>query len=134
MIGVDCPRCGKVWYSDDRHGGKVRLCSGCADKLRRKRHGSPFRLDAFAVVALVLFTVDVLLILVTHLFPDVFGAFLVVYGGVLLFAGMVGLRSCSIGHWHVADVDWYVARWPLLLALLGLACVLAFASLVLPPR
>jgi len=134
MISVDCPRCGKVWYSDDRHGGKVRLCSDCADKLRQKRHGSPFRLDAFAIVALILFAVDGLFILLAHLFPDVLAIPLVVYGGALLFVGLAGLRSCSRYHWYLADVDWDLARWPLLLALVGLACVLAYASLVLPQR
>ena len=132
MISVECPRCGKVWYSDDREGGKVRLCSDCVDRLRNKRRGSPFRLDTFAIVALVLVLLDVLLIALTHLFPDTFGTFDLVFGSVLCFLGLTGLRGCVRGRWYLTDVDWAIARWPLLLALIGLSCVLTYASLVLP--
>jgi hypothetical protein len=134
MISVECPRCGKVWYSDDRHGGKVRLCSDCVAKLRGKRRGSPFRLDAFAVVALVLILLDVVLIALTQLFPESFGMFDLVFGSVLCFLGLMGLRACMRGGWYLTDVDWEIARWPLLLALIGLSCVLTYVSLVLPQR
>jgi hypothetical protein len=134
MISVDCPRCGKVWYSEEEEGGTVRLCADCSERLRGKRRSSPFRLDAFAVVALVLTVVDVFLIALAHVFPDTLGGFLAAYGAVLLLFGMLGLRSTMLGHWYLTDVDWSLGRWPLLMALLGLACVLAFASLVLPQR
>jgi hypothetical protein len=134
MVSVDCPRCGKIWYSDEDDEGATRLCSDCVDKLRRRHHGTPFRLDAFAFATMALLVLDVILIALAHLFPDVFGGFLILYGLILFVAGMFGLRFCHRGHWYLTDLDWDLARWPAMLALIGLACVLGFGSLVLPMR
>jgi hypothetical protein len=123
-----------VWYSDDRHGGKVRLCFDCVAKLRTKRRGSPYHLDTIAVVAQVLILLDVVLIALTHLFPDTFGLFDLVFGSVLCLFGLMGLLASVRGYANLAEVDWEIARWPLLLALIGLSCVLTYASLVLPQR
>ncbi len=130
MIAVDCPRCGRTWYSDEEEAGKVRLCSDCARHLRDQRRGFVLQFDAFAITALVLLGVDLFLILLAALVPEPFGVLLLVYGGILLLGGVTLFRVLSWEHWHLSDVDWTVARWAVLAALMGLACVLAYFSLV----
>jgi hypothetical protein len=132
MIAVDCPRCGRTWYSDEHHAGRVRLCSDCAYELRGKRRPSLLQPDVFALAAAGLLILDVLWIVLAGLWPEVFGWILLGYGLLLLAPGIVGFRLVTLGHWHWSDVDWEVARWPLLVAAMGLACVAAYASLVLP--
>jgi hypothetical protein len=132
MIAVDCPRCGRTWYSDEHHAGRVRLCNDCADELRTKRRPSLFQWDVFTFTAAGMLLLDVQLIVLAAIWPRVFGWFLLGYGLVLLAVGVVGFRVVALGHWHLSDVDWEVARWPALLAAMGLACAAAYVSLVLP--
>jgi uncharacterized protein (DUF983 family) len=130
MIAVDCPRCGRTWYSDEHHAGRVRLCSDCADELRTKRRRNLLQWDAFAFTAAGMLLLDVVLIVLAAVWPRVFGWFLLGYGLVLLAVGIVGFRAVASAHW--SDVDWEVARWPALIGAMGLACATAYASLVLP--
>ncbi len=131
MIAVDCPRCGRTWYSDE-DAGRVRLCSDCADELRQKRRPGLWQWDAFAFTAAGMFVLDVLLIVLTAVWPRVFGMTVLVYGLVLFGAGLVGFRVVTSGHLSLSDADWTVARWPVLFGALGLACAAAAASFALP--
>ena len=128
MIPVKCPRCLQEWYSDEEDAGRVRLCSACADDLRRNRRGSPVRLDAFMVAAAFSLAATVALILLGRLWPETFGMVLLVVGLLLFVGGLSGFRLVA-GRQHIGDVDWVVARWPMMVALMGLACVLAYFPL-----
>jgi hypothetical protein len=132
MIAVDCPRCGRTWYSEEERAGKVRLCSDCVDQLKHKRRPSLLEWDAFAFTAAGLLLLDVLLIVLARIWPGTFGFLLLGYGLVLLVLGLVGFRIVTLGYWTFADVDWTLARWPVLLAAMGGACAAAYVSLVLP--
>ena len=130
MIEIKCPRCEQYWYSDDEEGGRVRLCDRCADDLRRGRRGGR-PMGAFAVAAAALLAIDVGLIALARLLPAVFGPVLLVYGLVLAFGGAATFRLLLPGLWiHAGDIDWGVARWPLLVALMGFVCLTAYASMV----
>ncbi|HZY83620.1 MAG TPA: hypothetical protein VFE78_02205 [Gemmataceae bacterium] len=132
MIEIKCPRCEQYWYTDDKEGGRVRLCDRCAGALRRGRRGGQ-PLGAFAAVTAALLGADLLLVVLARLLPGVFEKVLLGYGLVLSVAGAVGWRLLAPG-WglHVGDIDWGAARWPALVGLMGLACLLAYASFVAP--
>ena len=137
MIEIQCPRCRQYWYSKvEVTGRRARLCPACIDRQPRKRPSVTVQLGVFAVVAAVLLVVDGAWIVLTACWPQVFGVAMLVYGCVLfvpnaLWFGVI-LRT---GRWG-GEMDWTIHRWPLLAALAGMACVLAFFSLVhspLPP-
>src|SRR5262249_7574121 len=137
MIEAKCPRCEQVWYTEKTRGCRVRLCSDCADELRR--HGrNPFRIDAFLIATACFLFVDLFFILLAGLRPEIFGKALLVYGRVLLVPGCVVFvlvtYATSQGRLRedYGDIDWNLARWPLMIALVGLACVLAYYSFVGP--
>ena len=137
MIEVQCPRCLQYWYSrDDVTGRRARLCPACAGKRRGMLHGgaAPFggaaQLGVFVVVAAFLLVVDGLWMVLTGCWPTTFGRPMLIYGCVLfipaaLWFGVILRRS----QWG-GEMDWTVHRWPLLIGLTGLACVLAYFSLV----
>jgi hypothetical protein len=128
MIPVKCPRCLQLWYTDDEDAGRVRLCSGCADELRKKQRRSPFRIDAFVIGVAVLLMVDIALMLLAGFWPADFGKALLIYGFVLLVPGLVGIRVVRrVGG---GEIDWTIARWLLLMLLMGLGCLLAYYSFV----
>jgi hypothetical protein len=130
VIEVKCPRCEQYWYTDERGGGTVRLCSDCAAKLRRGRRAPLERSDYFFLwaVAIVL-PFAVLLITLMALWPGVFGVPGLVIGAVMFLVGAGGLRLTMKGG-HVAEEDWSLLRWPVLLILAGLACALAYVPFV----
>jgi hypothetical protein len=134
MIAVDCPRCGRTWYSEEDHAGRVRLCSDCADELRHNRRRYRLHWDAFTFTALGLFVLDVQLIVLGAVLPDLFGMVLLVYGLVLLVPAGLFLAVSLQAYWYMTDADWDLLRWPVLVAAMGLACVAAYFALVLPGR
>jgi hypothetical protein len=129
MIEVKCPRCEREWYTEKHKGGRVRLCSDCADELRS--HGrSPFRIDAFMIATAGFLGVNVIFILLTFLRPDAYGDALRAYGAVLFLIGSV--VSWTVW-WFSSDgtsSDWTLARWPVMVALMGLSCILAYFSFI----
>jgi hypothetical protein len=125
VIEVKCPRCEQYWYTDERGAGKVRLCSDCAAAQRRNQ-GRPVPADAFLWVLGGVVAAVTLLFILTAVWPRVFGMPMMVFGVLLLLPGMVGLRATMRG--HVGEVDWSLARWPMLFVLAGLACMLAYFS------
>jgi hypothetical protein len=62
MIRVTCPRCTLVWYSNEKKGGRMQLCSDCADALKRNRRWEPVRIDAFLIAAGIFALVDLVFI------------------------------------------------------------------------
>src|SRR4051794_29806177 len=133
MFEIQCPRCKQYWYSDASDGGRIRLCGRCTADLTRDRRlaGPPPGPFLFAVAGVLL--TDVLLIALTARWPRTFGMPLVVFGCALLVPGLVGLRR-TMGYGHIGDVDWTLARWPMLFVLGGSACLLAFFTFVLRPN
>jgi hypothetical protein len=129
---VRCPHCLQYWYSDEEDAGKVRLCPDCQTRLRRGRRGSDVRAGPFLFTVAGLVTADVVLIALTARWPLVFGGPLVVFGAVLMLIGLAGLRL-TMSRGHIAETDWTLARWPMLFALTGLACLLAFYTFVVRP-
>ncbi|MCI0351598.1 MAG: hypothetical protein L0Z53_19420 [Acidobacteriales bacterium] len=125
MLAVECPRCGRVWYSDEEDAGSKRLCVDCVRQLK-ERHGRPFQIDAFVIVTAVLIIVDVLFITLAVIWRGIVAKFLLGYGAVLLVGGLIGLLVVT-PWWYRSpeEVDWRLARWPQMLALVGGACVLA---------
>ena len=132
MIEIKCPRCQLYWYSDNEDEGSVRLCSACAEELRRHR-GQPIHIDVPFLIAVALFLlVDAILIVLTALWPGTFGMLVLVYGLALFVVGLRVFRRTSPG--HIGDTNWTVARWPGMIALNGLACVLAAFSFAILPK
>jgi hypothetical protein len=133
MIEIKCPRCEGYWYSDDEDAGSVRLCPKCADQLRSKR-GAPRSFDApFFIWAALFLAVDVVLIVLTAVWPGAFGYPVLAYGLILCCVGLRVFRLFG-GDGHIGDVEWTGARWPVLAALAGLACVLAAFSFAILPK
>jgi hypothetical protein len=134
MIEVQCPRCLQYWYSREEVTGRERLCSACADRQPRKRRGGLMKqLGVFAVVAAVLLAVDGVWIGLTACWPGVFGVAMLIYGCVLSCPCVLWFSAVlRASRWTGAEMDWTIHRWPLLIGLTGLACVLAFFSLVHP--
>lgn len=133
MFEVECPRCKQDRYSDDPDAGRIRLCDICTADLTRDRRSAapppgPF---LFAVSGVLL--ADVVLIALTAGWPRTLGIPLAVFGIALLAIGLAGLRR-TIGYGHIGDVDWTLARWPLLFTLGGSACLLAFFTFVVRPN
>ena len=135
MIEIKCPRCEQYWYDNDEEGGRVRLCSRCVDHLQLKRSHSGEIDIPFIIVATVLLFIDVILILLSVLMPSPFAKVMLVYGGLLFIGGMIALRGFrfekgffSSNGWFSSfenNVDWKFGRWPLLIALSGMVCMLA---------
>src|SRR5262245_3853336 len=112
MIEIKCPRCGVYWYSDDAEGRAVRLCSKCAEELRVQRL-TPTPFDApFFFGACLFLLADAVLILLTALWPAVFGIPVLIYGLVLFVVGLRIMRYLMPG--HAGDADWTEVRWPAL--------------------
>jgi hypothetical protein len=138
MIPVKCPRCTLVWYSNEKDGGRVRLCSDCTDALKRNRRWEPVRIDAFVIAAGVFVLVDLLFIPLAALMPGTFGEPLRVYGLVLSISALsVFSVILRISWWGVrwgseADTLWPLMRWPVMIGPAGLACVMAYYSLGIP--
>ena len=132
MIEIQCPRCLQYWYSrEEVTGRRARLCPACADKQPRKRQGggSLVQLGVFAIVAAVLLGIDLVWIGLTVCWPDTFGPLMVIYGGVLLFPCALWMAAVvRMARWS-GEFDWTIHRWPVMIGLMGLACVLAFFSL-----
>jgi hypothetical protein len=135
MIEIQCPRCKQYWYSDEDEG-RVRLCSRCVDDLRRQR-GPRAEIDIPFLIAVALCLVfAVMMIVLTALFPKVFGGVMLGIGSILCLMGLIFLRvltrrSAGLGAWVSGEeFDWSLGRWAMLILLTGLACVLAFASFV----
>jgi hypothetical protein len=136
MIEIQCPRCKQYWYSDVDEG-RVRLCDRCADDLRRKRGPRP-EVDVPFLIGVVGFVAfDLLLVALAALSPAVFGKVLVGFAVVMLLAGWVTFRLLQweggLEGWlfpFAGNIDWRVGRWALLSLLSGLACLLAFGSIL----
>jgi hypothetical protein len=136
MIEVQCPRCLQYWYSKEEvTGRRARLCPACVGKRRGilQRGAGPFggaaQLGVFAVVAAALLVVDGVWIVLAACWPDVFGAVMLIYGGVLLLPSALWFAAVlRIVRWGW-EMDWTIHRWPMLIGLMGLACVLAYFSL-----
>jgi hypothetical protein len=130
MVAIKCPRCEQVWHSDDPEYGRVRLCDRCEETLRKNRRAPGFKLDAFAAVTAVLLAIDLILIAGSRFWPDSVGLVTLIYGLLLLVPGLRILARVT-GYGHAGDADWNIGRWPLMIALMGLACVLAFIPILL---
>jgi hypothetical protein len=80
--------------------------------------------------------VDIGLIVLAAIWPATFGKALFIYGLALFIPGLLTQRVLRVGTHSIWDkdseTDWTVSRWPVMIALIGLACVLAYCSLVLP--
>lgn len=133
MIEIQCPRCGQYWYHNDRKEGRARLCSNCADHLQYKRRQRGLIDIPFLIVAWMLFSIDLSLIALSALLP-VFAKVMLVYGGLQFLGGMVTLswlgftREEGLNAYlsrFTYDTDWKFGRWPLLIVLSGLVCLLA---------
>ena len=129
MVAIKCPRCEQTWHSDEAEHGRVRLCDRCEETLRKNRREPGFRFDAFVAVTAVLLVIDLILIALSRIWPDPFGVVMLIYGLVLMIPGMRVLARVT-GFGHAGDADWNIGRWPLMIALMGLACVLAFIPIV----
>ena len=132
MIEIQCPRCLQYWYLDEGERVRGKLCPGCRDKRPRKRTtGGGIQLGVFALVAGALLLVDGAWITLSALWFDPFGPAMAIYGGILLFPCAVWLSAVfRMYRWGGGgEFDWNIHRWPLLIGLMGLACVLAFFSL-----
>jgi hypothetical protein len=135
MIEIKCPRCEQYWYDKDEVEGRVRLCSRCADHLRHKRSQRGEIDIPFMIVAAMLLFIDVILIALTALMPSPFAKVMLVYGALLFLGGLIALRGFrfekgffSSTGWFSSfenNIDWNFGRWPLLIALSGMVCMLA---------
>jgi membrane protease YdiL (CAAX protease family) len=135
MFPVKCPRCTLVWYSNEEEGGGVRLCSDCSDALKRNRRWDPVRIDAFLIATGIFVLVDLVFIPLAALLPGTFGTPLLVYGAVLsvgAFLVFSGFQGSLYGVPLVEKADWSLMRWPVMIGLVGFACVLAYFSLGIP--
>jgi len=130
MVAIKCPRCEQIWHSNDADYGLVRLCDRCEDALRKNRREPGFTFDAFVAVTAGFFAVDVILIISSRFWPESVGLVMLIYGFVLMIPGLRVLRGV-VGFQHAGDADWSIGRWPLMIALMGLACVLAYIPIVL---
>jgi drug/metabolite transporter (DMT)-like permease len=106
------------------------LCDRCEETLRKNRPEPAFQFGAFAAVTAGLLLVDLALILSSRLWPDSMGLVTLIYGLVLLVPGLRILARLT-GYGHAGDADWNIGRWPLMIALMGLACVLAYIPILL---
>lgn len=130
MIEVQCPRCTQYWYSKRQlTGRRASLCPACADRLPRKPQPVMVQLGVFAVVTAFLLVVDVVWITLSMVWPDMFGMFMVVYGGLLLLPCALWLSAVVRMTRLSGEFDWAIHKWPVMIGLMGLACVLAFFSL-----
>src|SRR5438105_3630628 len=86
MFAVKCPRCTKEWYSNEKAGGRVRLCSDCSDVLKRNRR-DPLQIDAFIITTAVLVLVDLAFIGLSSLWPGTVGRVMWYYGALLGLGG-----------------------------------------------
>jgi hypothetical protein len=130
MIEVQCPRCLRHWFSKNEvTGRRARLCPACADRAPKKRQPVMVQVGIFAVVAAVLLVIDVVWIALAGLWPETFGILMAIYGGVLLLPCALWMsavvRRTNLG----SEFDWTIHKWPVMIGLIGLACVLAFFSL-----
>jgi hypothetical protein len=129
MVAIKCPRCNQIWHSDDAEYGRVRLCDRCEETLRKNRREPGIQFGAFAAVTAILFVIDLSLIIGSRFWPDSLGLSMLIYGLVLLVPGLrISARVCGFG--HAGDADWNIGRWPLMIALMGLACVLAYIPIL----
>jgi hypothetical protein len=125
MIEITCPRCKQFWYDNDEGGGRVGLCSRCLDHVRRKRARRGLMDMPFLIVAGMLLYIDVSLIALSALMPEPFAKVMLAYGGLLFIGGMIALFGIQFEKDVVINVDWKFGRWPLLLAICGMVCILA---------
>jgi len=132
MIPVKCPRCTLEWYSNEEDAGRVQLCSDCVDALKRNRPWGPVQIDAFLIATAAFVLVDLVFIPLAALLPGTFGGALLAYGLVLSIGALI-VFSAFTKLFGVGDkADWSLLRWPVMIGLVGLACVLAYYSLGIP--
>jgi hypothetical protein len=137
MIEIKCPRCEQYWYDNDEEAGHVRLCSRCADELRRKRgHRAEVDVPFLIVVGMVL-VFDVMMIALTALMPAVFGKVMLGLSMLLWIAGWVTFRVLQVEGgltgWFfpfAGNIDWHIGRWALLMVLSAMAFFAAYGSFV----
>jgi hypothetical protein len=148
MNSVKCPRCLRIWYSEDDAEGSDRLCSGCLSDLRAagrdpdRQYGIGYLrkkkervgLNYFLIYVLVLCGIDLILIGLTMIFPYPFGPVLLVYGLVLFGLGSTAFRWMTWGSWWIwswqyHEIDWDSAKWPAMAAAAGLVCLVASGRL-----
>ena len=98
--------------------------------MRKNRREPGFKFDAFVGVTAALLAIDLVLIISSRIWPDSVGWVMLIYGFVLLIPGLRLLRSV-VGFGHAGDADWNIGRWPLMIALMGLACVLAYLPILI---
>lgn len=139
MIEIKCPRCEQYWYDNDEEGGRVRLCSRCLDHLHYKRRQRGLIDLPFLLVAGILLVIDLFLIALTVVRPELFAKMLLIYGFVQLAGGMIvltafgfqsesGLDQWLASEWfsqYELNTNWNFGRWFLLIATSGIACSLA---------
>jgi hypothetical protein len=134
MIEIQCPRCQQYWYDNDEEAGRVRLCSRCVDHLQYKRRQRGFIDIPFLFAAAMLMLTDLLVIVLTALSPPLLAKVLLLYGGLQLVGGMSVLSWLGFTQeeerdeyfsWFTYDTNWKFGRWPLLMALSGIICILA---------
>ncbi|HEV3146582.1 MAG TPA: hypothetical protein VGZ47_22025 [Gemmataceae bacterium] len=130
MVAIKCPRCEQIWHSDETEHGRVRLCSRCEETLRKNRPEPGIRFDAFVAVTAGLLVIDIIWIALGRIWPDSVGMAMLIYGLVLLVPGLRVLARVT-GFGHAGDADWNIGRWPLMIVLMGLACVLAYIPIVI---
>jgi hypothetical protein len=150
MNRVKCPRCLQDWYNDDDPlagaKGSDSLCSGCLADLRAaghdpekrygrgyiRKHREPVRLNVFVIFVLVLAGIDFILIGLTMIFPQPCGFVCALYGLILSSVGGSIFRWMTWGSWYHRDIDWNLAKWPAMVAVAGIVCVVASARMLLP--
>ncbi len=127
MHPVKCPHCLQVWYAEDDSERDDQLCEVCERNERLERGPEPYKLDRFTNVLALFLGIDLLLFALTALWPRPMGLVMLIYGSILACGGFIGFRMVSPNQ-HIKHTDWGMARWPIMFALHGLACVLAYFS------
>ena len=77
----------------------------------------------------MLLATDGVWIVLTACWPDAFAMPMAIYGGVLLLPCALWMSTVVRRTGLIGEFDWTIHKWPVMIGLMGLACVLAFFSL-----